>query len=301
MLVWPSGWISPTAPCRSPTWPSGWVRTTQCACWSNATTPISSRDVIAAAARGSPPCRCRPCGRRRSRTRAARPAALERVAVAGVHRARLVDDDDERDVGLLLAAADAHVDRQRLLDRRLLVAAGAVGVRAADHDEALAQVAHEDLEGQHLAIGQRCPRDVDEDDRVVLGEDQRVAREALGRDRVDVLALGLERADQLRGDGLVAGDDQRPRLALDDRVGVGPVVLAERVQGGLDDDAEPDEAGLVGLDPERDVGRALLEVDALDAAWTPFAKRRTVAGWAVVERIWAVTSISSPSATSTGP
>ena len=56
-------------------------------------------------------------------------AALERVAVAGVHRARLVDDDDERDVGLLLAVAHAHVDRQRLLERRLLVAAGAVARR----------------------------------------------------------------------------------------------------------------------------------------------------------------------------
>ena len=45
-------------------------------------------------------------------------APVERVAVAGVHRARLVDDDDERDVRLLLAVADAHVDRQRLLERR---------------------------------------------------------------------------------------------------------------------------------------------------------------------------------------
>ena len=44
-------------------------------------------------------------------------AAVERVAVAGRHRARLVDDDDERDVRLLLAVAHAHVDRQRLLER----------------------------------------------------------------------------------------------------------------------------------------------------------------------------------------
>ena len=53
---------------------------------------------------------------------------VERVAVAGRHRARLVDDDDERDVRLLLAIAHAHVDRQRLLERRLLVAAGAVAL-----------------------------------------------------------------------------------------------------------------------------------------------------------------------------
>ena len=105
--------------------------------------------------------------------------AVERVAVAGVHRARLVDHDDEGHVRLLLAVPDAHVDRQRLLDRRLLVAAGAVRVRAADHDESLAEVAHVDLQREHLAVGQRRPRDVDEDDRVVRGEDERVAREAL--------------------------------------------------------------------------------------------------------------------------
>ena len=50
--------------------------------------------------------------------------------------------------------------------------------------------------------------------------------------------------DQLRGDELVAGQDQRPRLALHDRVRVGAVVLAERVARRLDDDAERVEARL---------------------------------------------------------
>ena len=80
--------------------------------------------------------------------------AVGGVAVAGVHRARLVDDDDERDVGLALAVAHVHVDRQRLLERRLLVAAGAVRVRAADHHQAAAEVAREDLQRQHA---RRCP------------------------------------------------------------------------------------------------------------------------------------------------
>ena len=53
------------------------------------------------------------------RAGAAGDAVVERVAVAGVHRARLVDDDDERDVRLLLPIAHAHVDRQALLERRL--------------------------------------------------------------------------------------------------------------------------------------------------------------------------------------
>ena len=65
---------------------------------------------------------------------AAAHAAVEGVAVAGVHGSRLVDDDDERDIGLLLAVAHAHVDRQRLLERCLLVAARAVAVRSPDHD-----------------------------------------------------------------------------------------------------------------------------------------------------------------------
>ena len=62
---------------------------------------------------------------------------------------------------------------------------------------------------------------------------------------------------------VVAGDDERPRLALDDRVGVGPVVLAERVERGLDDGAERVEPGLGRLDVEADPGRPDHEVDRL--------------------------------------
>ena len=109
--------------------------------------------------------------------------ALERVAVAGVHRARLVDDDDERDIRLLLAVAHAHVDRQGLLERRLLVAAGAVRIGPADHDQALAQVADVDLQGRQLAIGHARPGDVDEDDAVVGREGPEVGRHRLRHDR----------------------------------------------------------------------------------------------------------------------
>ena len=136
-------------PCRSSTPPSGWVRTTQWAGSLNA----DDAELVALGQR-----RRRPQDRlladvdlaHAADAASRRPAAVERVAVAGVHRARLVDDDDERDVGLLLAVADAHVDRQRLLERRLLVAAGAVAVRAADHHQALAEVAHVDLQRGQL-------------------------------------------------------------------------------------------------------------------------------------------------------
>ncbi len=187
--------------------------------------------------------------------------AVERIAVAGVHRARLVDDDDEGDVRLLLAVAHAHVDREGLLERGPLEAAGPVRVRAADHDQALAQIADVDLQRGHLAVGQAQPRDVDEDDAVVRGQAANSVGSASGHDRVDLLALGLERLDQLGGDDRVAGQDERPRLALDDRVRVGPVVLAERVLGGLDDDPEGVEAGFARGHLEDDPGHAGVEVD----------------------------------------
>ena len=200
-------------------------------------------------------------------------AAVERVAVAGRHRAGLVDDDHERDVRLLLAVAHAHVDRQRLLERRLLVAAGAVAVLAADHHQPLAEVADVDLEGGQLLVVQPDARDVDEHDAVVGGEPGEVARQRLGDHRVDLLALRLERGDQLAGDLVVPGEDQRPRLALDDGVRVGAVVLAEGVAGGLDDGPERVEAGLGGLDVEGDPRDARLELDRLRGDQRPVGEQ----------------------------
>ena len=84
--------------------------------------------------------------------------------------------------GSLLAVADAHVDRERLLDRRLRVAAGAVRARPADHDEAAPEVADERLERLELRVREAQPRDVDEDDAVVVEEAREVRREGL-RDR----------------------------------------------------------------------------------------------------------------------
>ncbi len=179
---------------------------------------------------------------------------VERVAVAGGHRTRLVDDDDECDVRLLLAIAHAHVDGQRLLDRRLLVPARAVALGTADHHQPPAQVAHVDLERPQLAVGEPQPRDIDEDDAVVRGQAGEVGRQRLRNDRIHELPLALERRDELRRHGVVAGEDQGSRLALDDRVRVGAVVLAERVARGLDHGAERVEAGLGRRHVERHRG-----------------------------------------------
>jgi hypothetical protein len=59
----------------------------------------------------------------------------------GVHRAGLVDDDDQGDVGLLLAVADAHVDGKRLLELCVLVPARSIAARSADHHQASAEIA----------------------------------------------------------------------------------------------------------------------------------------------------------------
>src|SRR4029079_7534152 len=96
--------------------------------------------------------------------------AVERVAVTGIHGARLVDDHDERDVGLLLPVAHAHIDRQRLLERGPLVATGTVRIGSADHHEALADVADVDLERTELPVGKPGPRYVDQHDAVVVRE-----------------------------------------------------------------------------------------------------------------------------------
>ncbi len=263
MFVWPSGWMPPIAPRRSAIPPSGWVLTTQWALSSKATTP----ELVAGGHR-----------RRRPQDRlladvdladagdaraAARVAVVERVAVAGVHRARLVDHDDEGDVGLLLLVLHAHVDRQRLLDGRVGVAAGAVALRPADHHQPAAEVADVLLDARQLGVAQAQPRHVDEDDRVP-GEEAVDARgKLLGDERIHRLVLDPEGRHELGPDLLVAGQDQDPRLAVDDRVRIGPVVLAERVASRLDDGPERVEAGLGRLDEERHPVRAGDEIDRL--------------------------------------
>ena len=62
---------------------------------------------------------------------------------------------------------------QRLLERRVGVAAGAVRPRPADRHEPAPEVADVDLERGHRLVGEPEPRDVDEDDRVVVRERRR--------------------------------------------------------------------------------------------------------------------------------
>ncbi len=189
--------------------------------------------------------------------------AVEGVAVTGGHRARLVDDDDERHGGLLLAVADPHLDGQRRLQGRVPVAARAVAARAADHHQPLAEVAGRGSERLELPRGEANARHVDEDHAVVAGQRRRVVGDELREHGHDVALAGAERCDEVCGDGLVARHDEDPGRPGDERRGVGPVVLGERVPGSLDDGPEDVEAGLLRGDVEADPGDARVERRAL--------------------------------------
>ena len=145
----------------------------------------------------------------------------------------------------------------------LRIAARSVAVRPADHHETPPEIPDVDLKRGKLAIAHPDPWHVHQDHAVVAREGREIGRERLRNDGIDVLLLGLERGHQFRGDVGVPGEDEDPRLALDDRVGVSPVVLAERVPCRLDDHPERVEAGFGRLDLEDHPVRARLEVGAL--------------------------------------
>ena len=111
-----------------------------------------------------------------------------------------------------------------------------------------------------MAVRQAAAGHVHEDHAVVRRERGELGRQRLRHDGVHLLLLSRQRVDQLGGDGVVAGQDQGPRLALHDRVGVRPVVLAERVPRRLDHHPERVEAGL---------GRRDLKDEAQMPDWAP--------------------------------
>ena len=176
------------------------------------------------------------------------------------HAARLVDHRDHRNVGRALAIAHRHVDRQRLLHRRVQVAPGAEAVAAADHDESLAQVADVHLERGHGRIAELRCLDVVEHDRVVAGERGERRRYAARRHDGHLQAALAEGGDEVGGAFRIVGGDQHLGLAGHEDVGIGGIVLGEAVIGRLDHRAEDVESGLFGRHRERDGGDARLEL-----------------------------------------
>ena len=93
-----------------------------------------------------------------------------RAADRHAHAARLVDHDHQGQAGQVLLAIQVQIDRQRLLDRRVDVAAGSQAHLAADHDQAAAQFLDVILKQLHLAAAHRAGRNVAQDHAVVGGE-----------------------------------------------------------------------------------------------------------------------------------
>ena len=118
----------------------GAVRTAQWAFPSKATTPSWSVGASASAARRIASLAMSTFSKPRWPDGLA-VVAVVAGAVAVGHAPGLVDHRHHRHVRRALAIAHGHVHRQRLLQRRVEVAAGAVALAPAEHDQALAEIA----------------------------------------------------------------------------------------------------------------------------------------------------------------
>nr|CAA9275160.1 hypothetical protein AVDCRST_MAG63-3163 [uncultured Armatimonadetes bacterium] len=156
------------------------------------------------------------------------------AAVAGAHRAAAVDGQREGDAGVAAHLAHVHLDRQRLLDRRLEIAARAERLVAADHGQAQPHVAHARLQRPHLRLRQRGRRHVRQHHGVVVQKLRHLRRRLRGRPHVDVDLLGLERAPQVLPLAARALDVEDARLALHLDEAHRPVVFAQRVAAAGD-------------------------------------------------------------------
>ena len=117
--------------------PSGCVLTTQWACSLNDTHRARRARSGRRPPAGSPPCRCPPWTPPPTPVPPPIPPSNEQWQAS-------MDPDWSMTTMSATSGcfpiADAHVDRQRLLEGRLLVATRAIAVRSADHDQALAKV-----------------------------------------------------------------------------------------------------------------------------------------------------------------
>ncbi len=145
------------------------------------------------------------------------------------HAPGFVDDADDRSARPLLGLDDVHVDGEELLDWRAVVATRAKALVAANHDEALAQVAHVALDHLHL-LGRDVERgDVAENNTIVALKLRQVARDS---GRVDDVGIDLLRAKGRCEVLLLSGialDIEHARPATHQREAERPVVLGERI------------------------------------------------------------------------
>ena len=98
---------------------------------------------------------------------------------ARAHAAGLIEHEKQCHMGHLQARRRTHIDGKNPLQRRAKIAAGAVTLRTADHQQAAAQVAHVLLDRLHLRVRKLKRGNVVEHQKIVgrqLGQGERVRR-----------------------------------------------------------------------------------------------------------------------------
>ena len=202
----------------------GAVRTAQWALPSKATTPSWSVGASASAARRIASLAMSTFSKPRCPGWVGRvPAVAGAVAVG--HAPGLVHDRHHRHVRRALAVADRHVHRQRLLERRVEVAAGAVALAPAEHHQAPPEIANVGLDRGHRRGSEGVGGHVVEDEAVVAGQARERRRDAVRRDDRHLQLAVLEGRDEVGGALGIVGGDEDLRWAGDEHVGIGGVVL----------------------------------------------------------------------------
>ena len=178
---------------------------------------------------------------------------LGHLDLLAAHRAGLVDDEHHAEAGLFLFLLEVAADGQDFFERRLVIAAEAERLLAAEHDESAAQLLHVGAGDVHLLLRERRRRDVGENQQFVVLQIGQCLGHPLRRADVGLDAFVFERVGQFPDQAGIAFDDQHARLpAGEDEAGLG-VVVEQRV--GLqfgDADGERGEAFALDrlLEPE---------------------------------------------------
>ena len=149
----------------------------------------------------------------------------------GAHAARDIDQDHDADRRQPQLGRNIHRDRQRLLDRRAPPAARAERVFAADHQQPAAKIVNIGRDRGLRAVGHGALGHIHQRQRVVGAQRAQAIRHRRRRDRADVDLRRFERVGQVGGLAGLAFDQQHARLAADEAVGLGGVVLGPRIVG----------------------------------------------------------------------
>ena len=154
---------------------------------------------------------------------------LGHLDLVAAHRARFVDHQHHAEARLLLLLLEVAADRQDLFEHRLVVAAEAERLLAAEHDEAAAEVLHVGAGDFHLPLRERGGRHVREDEQLVVLQVGQVVGHAGRRAQIDLDVLLLQGERQLADQLGIALDDQHARLAGGEDQAAFGVVVEQRV------------------------------------------------------------------------